>query len=48
MPFLFTVTRRDGSTAHFTVTGINEWAFPSQDDYGSAVTVPLRLIPCAD
>ncbi|MFJ3222700.1 sortase domain-bontaining protein [Streptomyces sp. NPDC086783] len=44
-----TVTRRDGSTAHFTLTGIDVWAknaFPSQRVYGPTTTAMLTLITC--
>ncbi|MFJ4880737.1 sortase domain-bontaining protein [Streptomyces sp. NPDC088745] len=47
--FPLTVTRRDGSTARFTVTGIDVWAknaFPSQRVYGPTTTATLTLITC--
>ncbi|MFD7748035.1 class F sortase [Streptomyces sp. NPDC059698] len=45
------VTRRDGSTAHFTVSAMEVWAkddFPSRRVYGPAMTPTLTLITCAD
>jgi sortase (surface protein transpeptidase) len=47
--FPLTVTRHDGSTARFTVTGIEVWAkdaFPSQRVYGPTNTATLTLITC--
>ncbi|MFF3313511.1 class F sortase [Streptomyces sp. NPDC002952] len=47
--FPLTVTRSDGSTAHFTVTGIEVWAknaFPSERVYGPTTTAMLTLITC--
>ncbi|MFD7541575.1 sortase domain-bontaining protein [Streptomyces sp. NPDC059819] len=44
-----TVTRHDGSTAHFTVSGIEVWAkdaFPSERVYGPTTTPTLTLITC--
>ncbi|MET9936169.1 MULTISPECIES: class F sortase [unclassified Streptomyces] len=49
--FPLTVSRRDGSTARFTVTGMEVWAknaFPSRRVYGPTVTATLTLITCAD
>ncbi|GAA3020627.1 class F sortase [Streptomyces fulvorobeus] len=46
-----TVTRRDGSTAHFAVTAMEVWAkdgFPSRRVYGPTMTPTLTLITCAD
>lgn len=43
------VTRHDGSTAHFTVTGVEVWAkdaFPSERVYGPTTTAALTLITC--
>ncbi|MEU0163825.1 sortase [Streptomyces sp. NPDC006261] len=44
------VTRRDGSTAHFSVTTMKAWAkddFPSSRVYGPTMTPTLTLITCA-
>ncbi|WP_120719556.1 sortase domain-containing protein [Streptomyces hundungensis] len=43
------VTRHDGSTAHFNVTGLDVWAkdaFPSERVYGLTTTPVLTLITC--
>ncbi|GFN02280.1 hypothetical protein Smic_08360 [Streptomyces microflavus] len=44
------ITRRDGSTAHFSVTAMKTWAkddFPSSRVYGPTMTPTLTLITCA-
>ncbi|MFF5638697.1 sortase domain-bontaining protein [Streptomyces sp. NPDC012825] len=49
--FPLTVSRRDGSAARFTVTGMEVWAknaFPSRHVYGPTTTATLTLITCAD
>ncbi|MFD3682703.1 class F sortase [Streptomyces sp. NPDC058613] len=45
------VTRRDGSTARFTVTRMEVWSkdgFPSEHVYGPTTIPALTLITCAD
>ncbi|MFD8472300.1 sortase domain-bontaining protein [Streptomyces globisporus] len=45
-----TITRRDGSIAHFSVTAMKVWAkddFPSSRVYGPTMTPTLTLITCA-
>ncbi|MFH9652881.1 sortase domain-bontaining protein [Streptomyces anulatus] len=44
------ITRRDGSTAHFSITAMNVWTkddFPSHRVYGPTMTPTLTLITCA-